>query len=59
MGVLENLLILDLYICAFIAFGFIAAGVAWVSEKIGFTKWARGWLWYFGMIDDCPDIKKQ
>lgn len=59
MGVLENLLILDLYICAFIAFGSIAAGVAWVSEKIGFTKWARGWLWYFGIIDDCPDIKQQ
>lgn len=59
MGFLENLLILDLYICGFIAFGFIATGIAWIAEKTGLAHWARGWLWYFGIIDDCPDIEQQ
>ena len=59
MGVLENILIVDFYLCAFIACGFIGAAILWVSDKIGFTKWARGWLWYFGIVEDCPDIEQQ
>lgn len=29
-----------------------------ILEKIGFNNWARGWLWYFGFIDECPDTDK-
>ena len=30
----------------------------YILEKIGFNNWARGWLWYFGLIDECPDTDK-
>lgn len=59
MGFLETFIFFNLYICGLIACGFIGAAVLWVSDKIGFTKWARGWLWYFGIIDDYPDTKQQ
>lgn len=45
MGVLENIFILDFYLCAFIACGFIAAGVAWVAKKTGLTDWLRCQWW--------------
>jgi len=31
---------------------FSAAGlVAYITEKTGFNRWLRGWLWCFGFVD--------
>ena len=31
---------------------FSAAGlVAYITEKSGFSRWLRGWSWYFGLVD--------
>lgn len=35
------------------------AALAWVLYKIGFLRWLRGWLWYFGLVENCPDTKKR
>lgn len=37
-------------IAALVGVGFI---LYYILEKVGFNKWARGWLWYFGLIDEC------
>jgi hypothetical protein len=42
----------------FIVFFTICASIYWILEKIGFLHWLRGWLWYFGLIDECPDTKR-
>lgn len=29
----------------------VAGGICCILEKIGFNRWLRGWLWYFGFVD--------
>jgi hypothetical protein len=29
----------------------LSAGIGYLLEKIGFNRWLRGWLWYFGFVD--------
>lgn len=58
MGLLENILICCVYLTGFMVFFMICAGIDWLLEKIGFNRWLRGWLWYFGLIDECPDTKR-
>lgn len=55
---LENLFLVCVYVCAFMVFFTICAGINWLLEKIGFNRWLRGWLWYFGLIDKYPDTKR-
>lgn len=58
MGFVENLLMCCVYMGFFMVFFTICAGVMWVAEKTGVAHWLRGWLWYFGLIDECPDTKR-
>ena len=58
MGSLENILICCIYLTGFMVFFIICTGIYWVLEKIGFMHWLRGWLWYFGLIDECPDTER-
>lgn len=57
MGILENILICCVYLTGFMVFFTICGGIYWLAEKIGFMHWLRGWLWYFGLIDECPDTQ--
>lgn len=58
MAILENVLLCCVYVGFFMVFFTICAGILWILEKIGFMRWLRGWLWYFGLIDECPDTKR-
>ena len=58
MTILENILICCVYLTGFVVFFTICAGIMWILAKIGFMRWLRGWLWYFGLIEDCPDTKR-
>lgn len=58
MTILESILICCVYLTGFMVFFMICAGICWLLEKIGFIHWLRGWLWYFGLIEDCPDTKR-
>ena len=58
MAILENVLLCCGYVGFFMVFFTSCAGVMWILEKIGFNRWLRGWLWYFGWIDECPDTKR-
>lgn len=31
--------------------------IAYISEKSGFNRWLRGWLWYFGFVDSEKEQK--
>lgn len=55
---LENLFLICVYVVFFVMFFTICAGILWILEKIGFNRWLRGWLWYFGWIDENPDTKR-
>lgn len=59
MTTLENFLICCVYLDFFLVFFALCAGLTWLLEKIGFLHWLRGWLWYFGLVDDCPDTEKR
>lgn len=56
--------ILKIIALGMIQLSLIAALVAvvgvlyYILEKIGVNRWLRGWLWYFGLIDECPDRKR-
>ena len=60
----ETMTILETLIIGMIQLSLIALLVAvvgvlyYILEKIGFNRWLRGWLWYFGLIDECPDTKR-
>lgn len=58
MQTLETLAMCCVYVGFFMVFFTICAGVMWTLEKIGFMHWLRGWLWYFGIIDECPDTER-
>lgn len=58
MGFVENLAMCCVYIGFFVVFFALCGGLTWILEKIGFLRWLRGWLWYFGIIDECPDTKR-
>jgi len=58
MTMLEALAFCCVYVGFFMVFFMICAGIYWLLEKIGFIHWLRGWLWYFGLIEDCPDTKR-
>lgn len=55
---LENLFLCAFFICVAGTFFFLVGGIYWVLEKIGFNRWLRGWLWFFGLIDECPDAER-
>ena len=57
MTILESVLICCVYLTGFMVFFMICAGIYLLLEKIGFNHWLRGWLWYFGLIDECPDTQ--
>ena len=57
MTFLENILICCVYLTGFMVFFTICGAIYWLAEKIGFMHWLRGWLWYFGLIDECPDTQ--
>lgn len=57
MTTLETIFLIAVYITLAVVFFTVCAGIYWVLEKIGFIKWVRGWLWYFGLIDECPDAE--
>lgn len=59
MTILESLALCCVYIGFFIVFFALCGCVHWVLEKIGFLHWLRGWLWYFGLIENCPDTEKR
>ena len=41
-----------LQICiGFIVVFSVAGIVAYITEKSGFNRWFRGWLWCFGLVD--------
>lgn len=58
MTPLESVFFGCLVLCAIFCFLLLCAGVIWILEKIGFNRWLRGWLWYFGIIDECPDTER-
>ena len=58
MTILESILTCCVYLTGFIVFFIVCAGICWILEKIGFIRWLRGWLWYFGWIDESPDAKR-
>lgn len=58
MTILESILICCACVGFFIVFFIICAGIYWIFKKIGFVRWLRGWLWYFGWGDKCPDAKR-
>lgn len=59
MTILESLALCCVYLCFFMVFFALCGCVYWLLDKIGFLHWLRGWLWYFGLVDDCPDTKKR
>lgn len=58
MTILESILICCIYLTGFMVFFMICTGIYWTLEKIGFNHWLRGWLWFFGLIEDYPDAKR-
>lgn len=58
MTILESILICCVYLAGFMVFFTICAGIYWLLEKIRVNRWLRGWLWYFGLIDENPDTKR-
>ena len=57
MSILENFALLAVYIGFFGVFVCFALGLFWLCEKIGLARWFRGWLWYFGIVEECPDAE--
>ena len=39
-----------IYTVFFVMF-LLSAGIGYLLEKLGFNRWLRGWLWYFGFVD--------
>ena len=39
-----------IYTVFFVMF-LLSAGIGYLLERIGFYRWLRGWLWYFGFVD--------
>lgn len=58
MTFLETVILSYVYLAGFMVFFTICGGIYWTLEKIGFMHWLCGWLWYFGLIDEYPDIKR-
>lgn len=58
MTILESIFICCIYLTGFIVFFIVCAGILWVLKKIGFVHWLRGWLWFYGFIDKCPDTER-
>jgi hypothetical protein len=57
MTFLETIILSCVYLGFFMVLFTICGGIYWLAEKIGFMHWLRGWLWYFGLIDECPDTQ--
>ena len=57
MSIIESVFLASVYISFFVAIFCAASVVFWALGKIGFMHWLRGWLWYFGLIDECPDAQ--
>lgn len=57
MTFLETIILSCVYLGFFMVFFTICGGIYWLAEKIGFMHWLRSWLWYFGLIDECPDTQ--
>lgn len=58
MTIIETIGLACFYAFVLIVFFAIIAGIMALLERIGFNNWLRGWLWYFGIIDKCPDNNK-
>ena len=52
MAILEILLIGIIQFLLIAALVAVVAVIYYIMEKIGFNRWLRGWLWYFGLIDE-------
>lgn len=57
MSILENFALLAVYVGFLGVFVCFVLGLLWLCEKIGSARWFRGWLWYFGIIEECPDAE--
>lgn len=58
MGFWESIFIICAFICGCSLVLFLTMGMMWIFEKTGIADWARGWMWYFGWIEDYPRKKQ-